>query len=173
MNLRTRSLLALTASAAALVGLAGPAAAAPTVGPAGTVQLTVTKDGPIFGDNNTLIYDIHVTNSGPATATNVVVTHSAWFCPPAADGVGRCTIEDDPDNPGAPLLTKMSITALAPGQTDEFPVTSYMIGDSSGTVRTTIEVTHVDQEDSQSVAGTCASGWNLQPDCDSDVVSLS
>jgi hypothetical protein len=140
----------------------------------GLIQLSMTKEGPTLGDNNALIYSMHLHNEGPVAATGIVVRVTGWFCldggwtlPPG------CTPLADPLHQGVRMDYLIRLDSLAPGRDDTFPVTTWLASEGAGTVRTTVEVVAVDQWDNRSVPGACVEGWVPQADCVSDVVALS
>ena len=171
MTSHIKSILAAFA-VTALVGIAAPAAHA-AGSTSGTIKLAVTKEGPVYGDDNALIYHIHVTNSGPAAASGVVLRVTGYECPGPIWSAASCSRLPDRVDPTQPMDYNVDLETIPAGQEDAFPVTSYLPNETSGTVRTTVEVIHSDQSDSASVQGSCAQGQNPQPDCVSDVVSIT
>jgi len=139
----------------------------------GQIQLTMSKEGPIWGDNNDLIYNMHLTNAGPNTATGTVVHVTGWFCEGGRWSLESCSMLPDRDDPSRPMSYDIRVNPLAPGQPDSFPVTAVLPTEEAGTVRTTAEVVQSDQYDTASVPDKCVQGWNPQPDCVSDVQPLT
>jgi hypothetical protein len=139
----------------------------------GLIKLTMTKEGPTLGDDNSLIYSMRLRNDGPVTATGIVVRVTAWFCVGSTWSLTGCTALPDPLDPGKRLDYLIRLDSVAPGQDAVFPVTTWLSNEDEGSVRTTAEVVATDEWDSRSVPGTCVEGWVPQADCVSDVVKLS
>ena len=139
----------------------------------GTIQLVMSHNGPIMIDDNGLIYDMHLKNNGPDTATGVVVHVSGYFCQGADWSRTSCVHLPDRDDPTKDMSFDIAIGAVPPGAEAVFPVFALLPNENSGTVRTTAEVVAEDQVDTGSVPHTCSHGWNPQPDCMSDVVTMS
>lgn len=138
----------------------------------GLIQLTMSKEGPLLGDNNALVYSMHLRNDGQVTATGIAVRVTGWFCTGHGWTLNGCTPLADPLHPANRMDYLIPLASLAPGAEDSFPVTSWLGSEAAGTVRTTVEVVSVDQWDFRSVPGTCVEGWVPQADCVSDVVDL-
>lgn len=173
MTLRTLIPAAAGLALAAGTVVTGAAPAHAGTWAAGLIQLTVTHHGPILVDDNGLQYDIVLTNNGPGTATNVVLRTTGWECEGTRWSPDACKPLPDRYNPAKPMSFDTYLDPIAPGGHAEFPVTSVIPDENGGTIRTTTEVVSSDQFDYASVPGTCQEGWNPQPDCMSDVVSLS
>lgn len=139
----------------------------------GLIKLTMTKEGPTLGDDNVLIYSMHLENDGPVAATGVVVRVTGWFCTGATWSLTGCKPLADPLRPGERMDYRIRLDSLAPGAGAVFPVTTPLSSEGQGSVRTTVEVVAVDEWDDDSVPGTCVEGWVPQADCVSDVVNLT
>lgn len=133
----------------------------------------MTHHGPLLVDDNGLQYDIVLTNNGPDTATNVVLRTTGWECPGETWTPEACRQLTDRYDPGKVETVTTYLDPIPPGGHAEFPVTTLIPDEDAGTIRTTTEVVSSDQYDTASAPGTCDNGWNLQPDCMSDVVPLS
>lgn len=139
----------------------------------GLIQLTMSHNGPIMVDDGGLQYDMVLTNEGPDTATNVVVRTTGWECEGESWDRTDCTQLPDRHDPAKLEGFNVYLDPIPPGGHAEFPVTTLIPDENSGTVRTTTQVVSSDQYDTESVPAACEHGWNPQPDCMSDVVSLS
>jgi hypothetical protein len=139
----------------------------------GLIKLTMTKEGPTLGDDNSLIYSMRLRNDGPVAATGIVVRVTGSFCTDSKWPRRSCTPLPDPLHPGQRMDYLIRLGSVAPGQDTVFPVTAWLANEDEGSVRTTVEVVAVDQWDSRSVPGTCVEGWVPQADCVSDVVKMS
>ena len=173
MTLRTIHSVAavVTLTSTVLGGTALPARAGNET--AGVIQLTMSKEGPIWTDNNSLIYKMRVTNAGPHVATGIVVHVSGLFCGEEKWEVAACTALPDRDDPGKVMSVDVRLGSIAPGESAGFPVEVLLPNEDSGSVRTTVEVVSSDQYDSGSVPGSCVDGLNPQADCVSDVLALT
>ena len=154
-----------------LPGSAGPANA--SSGTAGSIQLSLSKEGPAWGDFNSLVYNIHVANAGPDAATGVVVRVTGWECQGQEWSLAACTRLPGAWDSGRPLRQDIALGPIPAGGRDAFPVEVFLPDENTATIRTTVEVVRSDQLDTASVPATCVEGWNMQPDCLSDVVTVS
>ena len=167
MKLRTLPILATTALA--LMGTVAPAHAA---GSSAKIHLVVSTVTPVFGDDNDLIYNITVTNKGPAEATGVVLRVTIWNCKNDLWSAATCTLLPDRKDPTQTLSYDVTMDPIKVGEPDSFPVVSYFPDESSGVIRTTVEVIKSDQTDTASVPNTCAQGATPQDDCASEIATI-
>lgn len=137
---RLAAALALTAGAA--LAVPGPASASPP--PSDDDQaseyLKPTLSDPILGEGNQLIYQATLTNNGPVTATGVRMLRTAFLCPPdkPVTNLDDCT----------PLYSEeKTLPDIKSGDTATYPVNIQLPGPRATQVRTTIEVTHVNEWD--------------------------
>ena len=139
---RLAATLALTAAAA----LAVPAMAfADNDPPTGgdeqdTEYLKPDLSTPILGEGNQLIYEATLANNGPVTASGIRVLRSAFACPPD-EPVG------DPHDCKPLMSQEASLPDIKSGESATFPVNVKLPDAEPKQVRTTVEVTHVNEWD--------------------------
>jgi hypothetical protein len=152
-----RAVLAALTAAAVLCQTPAAQAACPQV------HLVVGMSNPVLNDYLQLTYSVTVTNLGPATATGIVARRTALFCRTVSTPLAECRPVPAADS---------RVVDLGPGQGARFLAVVQLITTDPTTVRTTVEVTHVDQPDVASVPGTCAEGTRPQDDCATVVTVL-
>ena len=168
---RRRGLLLVALAAAAAVAVPGPAAARPPGNggygdPARPTFLRPAVSEATVGERNNLIYEATVTNRSRVTATGIRVLRTTMECPPDRP-LGRlkqCT----------PLASdERAMPALKPGGTARFPRDVELSGAHKSLVRTTVELTHVDQFDLGHFPPGCTWYGELWPGCAVRVTPLS
>lgn len=174
MRVRRRSgrlAAALALTAAAAVAVPGAAAARPPGNggygdPSRLTYLRPAVSEATVGERNNLIYQATVTNHSPVTATGIKVLRTTMECPPDRP-LGRlkqCT----------PLASdEQAMPALKPGGTARFPLDVDLPGAHKTLVRTTVELTHVDQFDLGHFPPGCTWYGELWPGCAVRVTPLS
>lgn len=173
MTLRHFPVAVATLAFATVVSVAGAVPAQAGTHQRGRIQLTVTHNGPIFTDNDGLGYDIVVTNNGPDTATGVELRTTGWDCEADAQSKEVCKPIPDRFDPTKPMDFITDLGSIPAHSHAEFSVVTTIPDENAGFIRTTTEVVHSDQYDTESEPGMCDSGWSPQPDCMSDVIDLS
>jgi len=166
---RLAAALALAATAA--VTVPGSAAARPPGNggygdPARLTFLRPTLSAATIGERNNLIYEATVTNHGRVTATGIRVLRTTMLCPPdrPLGRLKKCT----------PLVSdEQAMPALEPGGTARFPLDVDLPGPRRTLVRTTVELTHVDQFDLGHFPPGCTWYGESWPGCAVRVTPLS
>ena len=129
----------------------------------GHVHLVVRLVNPAFNDDNELLFEVHVANLGPDTATTLRTIQNVLYCATPTTPLTDCENTQ-------PIVRQMADIRL--GGRDAH-VAAVPVPERAGTIRTTVQVVHVDQHDDFSVPGTCNYGQVPQDDCATVVTVLS